>query len=131
MHNVIRTGERYFSDAEVFVRRDGSTFPVSVISMPLLDGEKYTASVTLFRDISDQKRAEQEREQMIRELQSALAEIKTLRGIVPICSYCKKVRDDEGYWNQVEQYVSDHTEAKFSHGICPTCFKQEMKRLKA
>ncbi|MEI7671950.1 MAG: sensor with HAMP domain protein, partial [Deltaproteobacteria bacterium] len=55
------------------------------------------------------------------------AEIKQLRGFLPICSYCKKIRDDEGYWNQVEKYVSDHTEAKFSHGICPTCFEREMK----
>ena len=131
MHKVIRTGKRFFSNDEVFVRRDGSTFPVSIISMPLLDGDRFTASVTLFRDISAQKKAQEQREQMIQELKRALAEIKTLRGIVPICSYCKKVRNDEGYWNQVEQYVSDHTEAQFSHGICPTCFEKEMKGLKA
>ena len=93
--------------------------------------DRFTASVTLFRDISAQKKAQEQREQMIQELKRALAEIKTLRGIVPICSYCKKVRNDEGYWNQVEQYVSDHTEAQFSHGICPTCFEKEMKGLKA
>ena len=72
-----------------------------------------------------------ELEGTIQELQKALAEVRTLRGIVPICSYCKKIRNDEGFWSQVEQYVSDHTDAKFSHGICPTCFEQEMKRLKA
>ena len=59
------------------------------------------------------------------------AEIKQLRGFLPICAYCKKIRDDAGYWNQVEKYVSDHTEAKFSHGICPTCFEREMKEIKA
>ena len=64
-------------------------------------------------------------------LQKALDEVHTLRGIVPICAYCKKVRDDTGYWNQVEQYVSAHTEAQFSHGICPICFEKEMKELKA
>ncbi len=55
------------------------------------------------------------------ELQEALDHIRTLRGIVPICAVCKKIRDDKGYWSQVEDYVSKHTEAEFSHGICPTC----------
>ena len=54
-------------------------------------------------------------------LRQALDQIKTLSGIVPICANCKKIRDDRGYWNQVEVYVRDHTEAKFSHGICPEC----------
>lgn len=70
-----------------------------------------------------------ELEVTIHELQEAFAEIKTLRGIVPICSYCKKIRDDKGYWNQVEQYVSDHTEARFSHGICPACYEKQMKQM--
>jgi hypothetical protein len=52
-----------------------------------------------------------------------MAEIKTLRGIVPICAHCKKVRDDKGYWTQVESYVAKHTEAAFSHGLCPDCAK--------
>jgi phosphoserine phosphatase RsbU/P len=60
----------------------------------------------------------------IEELQRAFNEIKTLRGIVPICSCCKKIRDDQGYWKQVEVYVRDHSEAKFSHGICPECIKR-------
>ena len=55
------------------------------------------------------------------ELQEALEQIKTLRGIVPICSHCKQIRNDEGFWSQVEHYVEDHTHAKFSHGICPDC----------
>lgn len=57
----------------------------------------------------------------VRELQEALAQIKTLSGVVPICSHCKKIRDDEGYWNQVEAFVASHTEARFTHGICPEC----------
>jgi hypothetical protein len=65
------------------------------------------------------------------QLQKAFDEIRTLRGIVPICSYCKKIRDDEGYWNQLEKYISDHTDAKFSHGICPACYEREIKGLKA
>jgi len=57
----------------------------------------------------------------IQELRLALDQVKTLRGIVPICASCKKIRDDKGYWSQVEVYVRDHTEADFSHGICPDC----------
>lgn len=60
----------------------------------------------------------------IEELNRALGQIKTLRGIVPICSSCKKIRDDEGYWQQVEVYVRNHTEAEFSHGICPSCMER-------
>jgi hypothetical protein len=55
------------------------------------------------------------------ELRQALDQIKTLRGIIPICMCCKKIRDDQGYWNQLELFVSKHTEAEFSHGICPEC----------
>lgn len=57
------------------------------------------------------------------ELEKALDEIKTLRGIIPICANCKKIRDDKGYWEQVEVYVSDRSEAEFSHSICPECLK--------
>ncbi|MDY0038760.1 MAG: response regulator [Desulforhabdus sp.] len=56
-------------------------------------------------------------------LRKSLDEIKVLRGIFPICSYCKRIRDDEGYWNQIEQYLRTHSEAKFTHGICPDCVK--------
>ena len=67
-----------------------------------------------------------------RELQErvtvALADIKTLRGLLPICAWCKKVRDDGGYWNQLEEYVSDHTQAEFSHGICPECRETQYQR---
>jgi hypothetical protein len=77
----------------------------------------------LIRDITDRKRAEQEREKLIAELQEALGNIKTLSGLIPICANCKKIRDDKGYWQQVEVYVRDHSEARFSHGLCPECAK--------
>jgi len=63
----------------------------------------------------------------IAELQAALAQIKTLQGILPICMYCKKIRDDKQYWQQVESYVSTHTEAQFSHGVCPDCYKKYLQ----
>ncbi len=69
-------------------------------------------------------KAAKERENIILELQVALAEVTTLRGIIPICASCKKVRDDKGYWNQIESYIRDHSEADFSHGICPECAKE-------
>jgi DNA-binding response OmpR family regulator len=60
--------------------------------------------------------------QRVRELEAALSRVKTLQGLLPICSYCKKIRDDRNYWQQVEGYISDHSEAQFSHGICPECY---------
>jgi PAS domain S-box-containing protein len=73
------------------------------------------------RDGTASKQAEEEREKLVRELQAALAEVKTLRKILPICSYCKKIRDDENYWHTVESYISQHTISRFSHSICPSC----------
>jgi hypothetical protein len=73
------------------------------------------------QDITQRKRAENERETLIRELETALQEIRTLSGLLPICAQCKKVRDDRGYWRQIEAYVQDHSQARFSHGICPDC----------
>jgi phosphoserine phosphatase RsbU/P len=60
----------------------------------------------------------------VRELEEALAQIRTLRGIVPICANCKKIRDDKGFWNQVEAYITAHSQAQFSHGLCPECKAQ-------
>ena len=62
-------------------------------------------------------------------LTEALEANKTLRGLIPICGYCKKIRDDRGYWSQVESFVAKHSEAKFSHGICPPCFDKQMAAL--
>ena len=75
------------------------------------------------RDVTEIKRAEEERERLVRELQTALSEVKTLQEILPICSYCRKVRDDENYWDTVENYVSAHTSTLFSHSICPSCLE--------
>jgi len=70
---------------------------------------------------TERKRAEEEREKLILTLQKALSEVKALSGLLPICSSCKKIRDDKGYWNQIEAYIRDHSEANFSHSICPEC----------
>ena len=75
---------------------------------------------------------EREQEELVSQLRAALIEIKTLKGFIPICASCKKIRNDEGYWDQLEAYISKHTDAVFTHGICPECFekyKAEMKKL--
>jgi hypothetical protein len=67
------------------------------------------------------KQTDKEKSEAIKELHKALEEVKTLSGFLPICASCKKIRDDKGYWNQIEAYISEHSEAEFSHGICPGC----------
>jgi PAS domain S-box-containing protein len=74
------------------------------------------------RDITERKQAEHERERLLADLQAALAEVKQLQAILPICMYCKNVRDDANYWHTVEGYISQHTNTRFSHGICPACY---------
>lgn len=79
------------------------------------------ANSLLQDEITERKKAEKENNKLILELQNALAQVKKLEGIIPICMYCKKIRDDKNSWNQLEQYITDHTDAHFSHGICPKC----------
>jgi len=79
---------------------------------------------TLNEMIEKRRKAESERDEMIVQLQESIANIKTLSGLLPICASCKKIRDDKGYWNQLEGYIHEHSEAQFSHGICPECAKK-------
>ncbi|MGC9364582.1 MAG: histidine kinase N-terminal 7TM domain-containing protein [Fidelibacterota bacterium] len=96
--------------------------------------QKFRGRIFYFHDITDRKLAEREREKIIARLQDALDKVKTLSGFLPICSNCKKIRDDEGYWNEVELYISKHSNIQFSHGLCAECMKklhpEEYKRLK-
>jgi len=80
--------------------------------------------VYVAHDITRLKKAEQEKEKLIIDLQQALSQIKTLHGVLPICSYCKKIRDEEGAWHQLEAYITEHTDTKFTHGICKECMKK-------
>ncbi|MBU0728475.1 MAG: PAS domain S-box protein [Proteobacteria bacterium] len=75
-------------------------------------------------DITERKQVEEEREQLIQKLKEALDKVKVLSGFLPICSSCKMIRDDKGYWNQIESYIRDHSEAQFSHSICPDCARK-------
>ena len=96
---------------------------VEVYSGPITIGGK-TLLCSIVHDIFERKKNETERESLIRKLQSALSEVKTLRGFLPICASCKKIRDDKGYWNQLEVYISAHSDASFSHGLCPECARK-------
>ena len=80
--------------------------------------------VGVITDVTDRKKIAAEKEKLIAELEKAFAEVKTLSGLLPICSYCGKIRDDKGYWSRLEKYVQTHSKAKFSHGICPDCVKE-------
>lgn len=84
----------------------------------------------LSAEIKIRKKTEAEREKLIDNLQNALEKIKKLEGIIPICMHCKKIRDDRGYWNQLEQFLDEHSEAKLSHGICPECLDNHYDHLK-
>ena len=99
----------------------------SVLAALLLVLANFMAS----REMARRRRAEIEREKLIAELQRTLAQVKTLSGLIPICAWCKSVRNDHGYWQTVEQYVHSRSDASFSHSICPSCrekFKDEIAR---
>jgi PAS domain S-box-containing protein len=83
--------------------------------------ELIKANEYLQLEIAVRKKAEEEREELILELQKSISKIKMLGGLLPICASCKKIRNDQGYWEQIENYIRDHSEADFSHGICPEC----------
>jgi hypothetical protein len=90
------------------------------------------ANVMIGREMGERRRAEVDREKLIKELRLALDEVRALSGMIPICGWCKSIRTDEGYWQSVEQYVHAHTAATFTHGICPVCaekFKAEARHL--
>jgi PAS domain S-box-containing protein len=133
---TLRSGQPDESEYRI-ITKDGETRWLRDHSRPVWDGAQPSAPgqdsaagqssprVVGFygaaRDITERWRARQAREQLIDELQEALDKIKTLRGLLPICAACKKIRDDQGYWRQIEEYIQAHSDAEFSHGICPDC----------
>lgn len=109
---------------------DGSKTFAEITTSPIKDANgRVTKVVHIARNITERKQAEEERERLIVELQTALSEIKTLRGLLPICMNCHKIRTEQGAWNKLETYISRHSDAKFSHGICPECFEKHMRNI--
>lgn len=102
-------------------RKDGTYFPVEVSSVVFQSSGGEARTCTIIRDITHRQAAESERERLITELQRALGRVKSLSGLLPICAYCRKIRDQQGAWHNLEAYIRRHTEADFSHGICPEC----------
>jgi PAS domain S-box-containing protein len=105
-----------------FVKKNGETIDVLLTAISEKDENgNVIRSLTVSTDVTERMRVEEEREKLISELQTALAEIKTLRSILPLCSFCKKIRDDKGYWERVDVYIYKYLEADISHSICPEC----------
>ncbi len=123
MLDTFSTSEIEFWIDEFFhIKKDGSRFPVSLSQSPVFDDSgSLVGIVWVARDITEKKRAEKEKEKLISDLKEALSKVKTLKGLIPICACCKRIRDDKGYWNQIETYIKEHSDADFSHGLCPEC----------
>ncbi len=124
VRELLGTGETRVAEHE-HLDRAGNRIYVEVSAYPITDGgSDIIRFVHISKDITERKKAEQEREKLIGDLQDALAEIKTLKGIIPICSFCKNIRNDRGYWEQIDAYLTKHSEAQFTHGICPECARK-------
>ena len=112
-------------DVEYRIRRkDGEWIWVNQRSIATYEESSMLYTDGILLDITDRKHAAEEGEKLIHELQKALREIKTLRGILPLCSFCKKIRDDKGYWEKVDVYIHKYSQADISHSICPECAKK-------
>lgn len=122
-------GERFDHFESIRLRKDGSLVPVSLTISPVRNDEGVIIGASkIARDLTDQRKYESQASLVV-QLQKALAEIKTLRGLIPICGYCKRIRDDAGFWNQVEDYLGAHIEVQFSHGICPGCLEAQQAKV--
>ena len=126
----INIGEVIKGFESLLLRNDGGEVPVTVGLSPIRNAVgRIIGSSMIARDIGDRKRQEQQNQQLIGELREALTKVKALSGMLPICASCKKIRDDHGYWTQVELFVMAHSQAEFTHGICPECEAQYRQRM--
>jgi len=102
----------------------GDTFYLTTVKPILNDWKEVETVICTSKNITKRKLAEDALKKERDKLMKALKEIKTLSGLLPICASCKKIRDDKGYWNQMEGYIQQHSDAQFSHGMCPDCAKK-------
>jgi PAS domain S-box-containing protein len=122
--NAINNNAPYESDYRA-IWPDGSIHYITTRGSLFHDDEGRPVRLNgLIWDITERKLMEEERERLVLQLQEALAKVRTLSGLLPICAYCKKIRNDEGYWEQIEAYIHEHSEAQFTHGVCPDCYKK-------
>jgi PAS domain S-box-containing protein len=121
---AVAAGEDWRGDRHDY-RRDGSRIWVEARASHITDAAgRLVGILGLAHDISDRKRSEAERESLIAQLREALAAVKTLRGLIPVCAWCKKVRNDRGYWRQLEAYLQENLDVCVTHGICPACARK-------
>jgi PAS domain S-box-containing protein len=113
------------SSYRVRAKRKNGEFLELETSSRILEGDDgaFLGIEGMLRDVTERMKSEAERDLLVAQLQEAAANIKALSGLLPICAGCKKIRDDQGAWNQIETYISAHSEAEFSHGLCPECQK--------
>ncbi|MFH1059043.1 MAG: PAS domain S-box protein [Pseudomonadota bacterium] len=127
MHRIlaeVRQGRRVGHFETERIAKDGRTLSISLTVSPTRNfRDEITGASIISRDITPRIQAEKERNELLHQYQEALAKVKLLSGLLPICSNCKKIRDDQGYWQRIEKFVQDHTKAQFTHGICPDCAK--------
>lgn len=123
VNQAIEAGRSYEFEARL-ITANGKQRWVRALGQPIMNAGKCVRLSGTFQDITDRKQVEQEKDKLFSDLQAVMQEVKQLSGLLPICSHCKKIRDDKGYWNQIESYIQDHSEATFSHGICKECAKQ-------
>ena len=120
----IKRGDHVGRSETSRVCKGGRLVPVSVTVSPMKNGDgKISGASVIARDITTRKREDQERIRLIQELTDALGRARILAGLLPICANCKRIRNDHGYWQQVESYISEHSDAVFTHGMCPDCLK--------
>jgi PAS domain-containing protein len=106
-------------------RKDGKPVNVCVTMSAIRDGQgRVLGASSIAYDITERKKIEDERTELIAHLNETLSRVKTLSGLLPICASCKKIRDDQGYWQKLETFVREHSGAEFSHSICPDCMQQ-------
>ena len=112
-----------------YLRKDGRIIWAQVaVTVVRASSGQPLHTTALVTDVTERRIAEKEREKLIAELQHALAEVRTLSGLLPICAWCKKVRDDKGYWERMESYFETHSQMQFTHGICPDCIQKHHSR---
>ena len=127
---LFESGEQQISTTEMQLTENGESRFLRIDEYVVDCGNSEIKVEGIVQDVTQSKKEREEREALILELGVALSEVKQLSGLLPICSYCKKIRDDKGYWTQLESYIHKHSGAKFSHGICEDCAIKHFPDLK-
>ena len=125
LQHAVTTAGISRSDGYSVLETHGRRLIIEETGAPIKDElGRVVGGVLVFREVSERRRLEQEREKLVGDLRLALSQVKTLHGLLPVCAWCRKVRDGAGYWQRLEDYIVRHSEASVTHGICPDCATQ-------